>query len=566
MRSVQPSTDPTRPAPRLPRRAVFALLIALACLAACNGSATAKGGAAQATAAIRSAVSTLTGSSPATQTRSVQPGDFRTISAMNGFAASSLPRTQLDLQLAGMESNGVLVVRSDAPWATIEPNPPGPAGADWQFSQTDAWVSALAAHHLTWEPIIDYAVGWAKTCAGFCAPTNDGTYALFAQAVAARYGDHGSFWSEHPELPYYPVHTFEIWNEENASTYYIAPARYAGLYTAARRAIHSVDPGASVIVGGLSDSGTFSASQDSAAQYVRAMFAADPGLEGNVDGFGLHPYGTRYSDVVDWVVGFRRELDSLGEGSAPIDITEFGWTTGGSKRETWRAWMMLEAALGLSRSDCGIGLLAPYDWINPAPSHTSDFGLVAQIGLSDALRPAGIAWFRGLTLASSMPELALCGSGSPGPAKQASAGPRGAAGASARQSRRRGSRSGAGHRAGGRSHSPRQGQGASQTASAAAAPAPGRPGEGAIPRLLHLALGAVRRLGAAAPGLGAPRPGGAAGAAGVGVAAGGGSATSVAGNQLDREATAVRQAGQGDAGDAATAHAPDAAAVDVGLH
>ena len=51
----------------------------------------------------------------------------------------------------------------------------------------------------------------------------------------------------------------------------------ASLYTAARTAIHSADPGASVIVGGLADdSQSFSADRDYPAQYVEQMFAADP--------------------------------------------------------------------------------------------------------------------------------------------------------------------------------------------------------------------------------------------------------------------------------------------------
>ena len=58
------------------------------------------------------------------------------------------------------------------------------------------------------------------------------------------------------------------------------------------------------------------------------MFSADPGLRGNVDGFGLHPYGTSAADAVEWTVHFRHVLDALGEARAPIDVTEFGWPTG----------------------------------------------------------------------------------------------------------------------------------------------------------------------------------------------------------------------------------------------
>lgn len=341
---------------------------------------------------------------------SAASGRLGPISAMNGFAAEQLPPSELDQQLAAMQANGVQLVRADAPWAWIEPLPPGPAGPAWQFSQTDAWVSALARHHLTWEPLIDFSVWWAKTCSGFCAPTSNDTYATFAQAVAARYGAGGSFWAQNPQLPYYPAQIFEIWNEENVSTYYVDPGRFAGLYTAARSAIHAVDPQASVIVGGLADdSGTFNASQDYPAQYVQRMFAADPGLKGNVDGFGLHPYGTTAADVEQWVADFRKELDTLGEGSIPIDITEIGWTTGDATRENWRAWMMFNVGGTLARSNCGIRMLAPYDWINPGDP-TGDFGLVDESGLSTTLRQAGTYWFAALQQAATDSPIALCGS------------------------------------------------------------------------------------------------------------------------------------------------------------
>jgi hypothetical protein len=334
------------------------------------------------------------------------------VSAMNGYAASQLPRNQFDQQLAAMQANGVRVVRADAPWANIEPLPPGPAGPTYQFAQTDALVSALATHHLTWEPLIDFSVWWAKTCPGMCAPSSDATYATFAQTIAARYGVHGSFWAQNPQLPYYPAQIFEIWNEENAALFWITPARYASLYSAARAAIHAVDPGASVIVGGLADdSKAYTVAQDYPSWYVTQMFVADPGLRGNVDGFGLHPYGTTAVDVEKWVAHFRQTLTVLGEGAAPIDITEIGWTTGDAARENWRAWMMFNVAFTLSHSNCGIRLLAPYDWIDPLILHESgDFGLVDQSGVDTSLRPAGTGWFHGLAVAPSKPQTPLCGS------------------------------------------------------------------------------------------------------------------------------------------------------------
>jgi hypothetical protein len=334
---------------------------------------------------------------------------------MNVGAAEELPAPQFDAALSALQAEGVRLVRSDAPWSLIQPQPPAPGNPGWHWAQTDAWVSAFARRGLAWEPILDYSAGWAKTCPGFCAPASDSTYAAFAQAVAARYGVRGAFWRSHPQIPPHPVRIFEVWNEENVPTYRVLPARYDSLYATARRSIHAVDPTASVIVGGLAeDSGPFSARQDYASLYVRAMFTAQPSLAGHVDGFGLHPYGSTALDVEQWTVSFRRTLDSLGEGAAPIDITEVGWPTGLTQGESWRAQQMAVVAVALSRSNCGVRVVAPYDWVNPTTAAAADFGLASSepgVG-TRPVRPAGMAWFKALT--GRGPELRLCPAAMPG--------------------------------------------------------------------------------------------------------------------------------------------------------
>ncbi len=357
--------------------------------------------------------SALAGGSPARAAGSppapAVTGFAKPVSAVNGFTMEQLPASQLNLQLSVAQAYGVTVVRADAPWADIEPSPPTSSGHSWQFGATDAWVTALAVHHLAWQPIIDYSVWWAKTCPGFCAPTTDASYATFAQAVAARYGVHGSFWASHPTLPYYPAQIFEIWNEEGDQEFWVPPARYATMYLAARQAIHVADPSGIVITGGLADdSGPFNRNTDYPAWYVQDMFAADPGLKGNIDGFGLHPYGSSAIAVMQWVEHFRSVLATLGEGSAPIYVTEVGWPTGTSVTESWRASQMAALASTLGRSNCGISLVAPYDWIDPGAPSDGDFGLVDQSGSSPALRAAGSAWFGGLRQAASASPVALC--------------------------------------------------------------------------------------------------------------------------------------------------------------
>jgi hypothetical protein len=314
------------------------------------------------------------------------------ISGVNANSLSQLPAPQWKLQLAAMRADGVQLVRSDADWGTIEPQAPGRDGPSWQFASTDAWVGALASNHLTWQPILDYDNSWAK------AVTNNGAFATYGGAVASRYGRHGSFWAQHPRLPYLPVGIFEVWNEENGQPWFISPRDYGPLYAATRDAIHAVDRSASVDIGGLSDdSGGFNPSLDYPAWYVLRVMYSDPLLQGHVDGFALHPYGTTASDVLQWVAEFRRVIDRFHESAAPIDITEFGWVSGDSSQEAWRAEQMKVLGLAFARSSDGIRELAPYDWVNPAVlNEPGDFGFVDRSGTGTALRPAAGAWFHAL--------------------------------------------------------------------------------------------------------------------------------------------------------------------------
>jgi hypothetical protein len=322
-------------------------------------------------------------------------------SAVNGWSLHGLSASDLDAQLALMQSDGVTLLRVDASWSTIQPT----SGAAYRFGSTDAEVAALATHHIEWLPVIDYSAPWASTTSGDwrSPPADDSRFAAFAAAVAARYGAGGSFWTENPQLPYAPVHTFEIWNEENANYFWDTgpdPAVYARLYLASRSAIHAVDGGARVMVGGL----TNPQQGISALSFLARMFQSVPALAGNVDAVGLHPYAANASGVVNFVVGVRTLLDALGESSVPIDVTEFGWQTGNAATEQQRATMMSAVAGVLGNSNCGIGALAPYDWMDPSYITTGDWGLAGTGGV----RPAGTAWFHALSSAASSSQSQPC--------------------------------------------------------------------------------------------------------------------------------------------------------------
>jgi hypothetical protein len=322
-----------------------------------------------------------------------------TISGVNE-AAYDVTATTGEQQLASMQAAGVRAVRSDASWGGAQPSAPTASGPGYQFGQFDTLVGELADHNMSWLPIVDYSAPWAASLAGnpFSAPASDTAYAAYAQALAGRYGAGGSFWAENPQLPYEPVHSFEVWNEENSTMFWAGapqPAQYAALYMQTRAAIDAVDPTAQVIVGGLLE-----VLPGPASQFVEAMFKAQPSLRGNVDGFALHPYTANAAQVLTSVDDFRQTLDALGESAAPIEVTEFGWGSGAG--ESWRATQMRSVAMGLANSDCGVDEISPYVWYE-APGG-ADYSLATLSGLL----PSGSAWFSGFAAAQQAPEHHLC--------------------------------------------------------------------------------------------------------------------------------------------------------------
>ena len=96
-------------------------------------------------------------------------------------------QAQIDAQLAAVRATGATVARSDALWEAAEPHAPvdGRHRYDWSFD--DQIAGSLAAHGLTWLPIIDYTAPWAQSVSGqdHSPPRSDADYAAYAAAFAA---------------------------------------------------------------------------------------------------------------------------------------------------------------------------------------------------------------------------------------------------------------------------------------------------------------------------------------------------------------------------------------------
>lgn len=318
---------------------------------------------------------------------------------------------QINGQLSAVAATGVTVARSDALWELSEPHPPVDGVHAYSWSFDDAIAGDLAAHGLTWVPIIDYTATWNESVAGedHSPPVSDADYAAYAAAVATRYGPGGAFWIAHPELTPHPVSTVEIWNEPDNRQFWIpAPdaAAYGRLYVTARAAIAAAVPTTRVLVGGLTNP----------TATLPAMIAAEPGLAGQVDGVAVHPYGIPLQ-VIGKLHDDRRTLTVLGMGSVPLYVTEFGWVIHprgalGYVSARLRPGYIRPTMAALGHLDCGIAAVIYYTWITPEHDRADRedwFGIQPPDGRPG---PDLHAFTDGLHAAQSPgPSYHVCGSG-----------------------------------------------------------------------------------------------------------------------------------------------------------
>ncbi len=318
-----------------------------------------------------------------------------------------------DRHTAAIGAAGLRSVRAVAYWNLIEPLAPdvrtGAHTFDWR--RPDAFVTHLARHGLRWDVILGYAASWASTPPGSgTGPPQPERFGEYAAAFAGRYGDRGTFWKAHPELPYVPAVNFQVWNEPNQEVSLTAmpAATYARLYLVARAAILRVAPHARVAVGGLVHSAE--TGRASAVGYLNEMFDAVPGLHGNVDAVGFTIYRQVPTQVMTQVRLAREALDAQGERHTPIDVDETGWATRGGVvltdfmpvTEAVRAADYAEVVSRLAASDCGVAHLTPYAWVT---EEDNQLDAAAWLGIAvrdtGAPRPSGQAYVDAASVASA---------------------------------------------------------------------------------------------------------------------------------------------------------------------
>jgi hypothetical protein len=239
-----------------------------------------------------------------------------------GISPQSLP-SDSDYEL--MEEAGIRSVRFPLPWAQVEPVSPADRAPDW--SGFDVVVTIAAEHRMSVFPFIDSSPRWVapRSTLEPGRPWQLRAWASFLRGAVRRYGAGGTFWRENAELPYMPIRRWEIWNEENIVTFGSAdPERFAPFLRVSGRVIHSTDPGAKAILGGLFGRPLQVPPNVSSGDFLNRVYRARR-VKRYFDGIALHPYVARVEAMRGEIRNLRRVMRVHHDAATPIYVTEMGW-------------------------------------------------------------------------------------------------------------------------------------------------------------------------------------------------------------------------------------------------
>ena len=175
------------------------------------------------------------------------------------YGAGKIEKRNLNL----MDKGGVGTVRKVLYWNSIEIQK-----GKFAWATTDALVGNLASRGISMLPVVYGSPHYVAKQPNIPPVGSAHKRKLFRQFLAQavkRYGKGGTYWKapklyrrQHPGKRPRPIENWQIWNEPNLAKFF-APRpsvhKYATLVRSARRAIHSADHKANVILAGMSGRG-----------------------------------------------------------------------------------------------------------------------------------------------------------------------------------------------------------------------------------------------------------------------------------------------------------------------
>jgi hypothetical protein len=216
-------------------------------------------------------------------------------------------------------------------WPAVQTTEGGPI----YWGDVEHLVGRAASHHISVLPTLDgtpryesHGCSSSKCIRHIHLKTKAQrrNWTSFVKAAVQRYGPHGGFWSDHPGVPYHPVHRWQIWNEESNPKQHNSTKLFSKLVRLSDKAIASVDPHGRLILGGLPGT-THGQSANNAWNYLKGVYK-HAGKK-HFAGVALHPYSPSVSGVGTQVRKLRRMMRKRHDASTPLLIDEIGWGSGG---------------------------------------------------------------------------------------------------------------------------------------------------------------------------------------------------------------------------------------------
>jgi hypothetical protein len=307
---------------------------------------------------------------PACATAAVPPASISVVPP--GFVGISPQSTLTEADFELMERAGLRSVRLPLFWSSVEPVDPFLAEPDWEGF--DHNVAVAARHGMRLLPFIWGTPRWLSgepQLEPVGSAFQRRAWTSFLRRAVERYGSRGSFWWDHPELPYVPIRRWEIWNEPNIVTFGAAdPERFARLVRLSGRVLRRADPGAELILGGFFGRPLQVPPNVHSGQFLSRLYRSRR-IKRWFDGVALHPYVARAAAMRGQIRNLRRVMQAHGDGSTPIYITELGWGSD-SFESRWERGLLGQAMeldrafslLARNRRSWGIGGVWWFSWID----------------------------------------------------------------------------------------------------------------------------------------------------------------------------------------------------------
>ena len=241
-----------------------------------------------------------------------------------GVMAATDPSAQ---EAAWMGASGVRTLRINLTWASVQPASPN----QYDWTHYDQVIGDAARSGIRVLATVYGSPSWVAPSPNY-PPTgsNITRFRAFVSAAAARYGSHGTFWAEHPDIPRLPVTWWQLWNEVSSPTFW-GPAPNAGQYVRLLRVFHgavkSADPRARILLAGLLPL-QYRPYGIPFARYLQQIYKR--GAARYFDAAAIHPYGATPSVTMGRIRLMRKLMDGFGDARTPIWVTEIGWASAGS--------------------------------------------------------------------------------------------------------------------------------------------------------------------------------------------------------------------------------------------